>query len=254
MGQSKYAISVVITTFNEAQNIEAALKSVSWADEKIVVDSFSTDETVALASADGATVFQRAYKSPSDQKNWAIAKAQHEWVFILDADERATPDLSDEIRQTVGQSEAKEAYWIQRESWFMGRKIRFSGWQGDKVVRLIRRDVCRYDEKKVHEEIEISNLRVGQLKGKLEHFTFKNLTHFIQKTERYAVWSAQDYSKKTPRVTFFHLFVKPYFRFFKHFILKRGFLDGKAGFVISVLAAWGVFLRYAYLQEERTAK
>lgn len=244
-------ISVIITTFNEAEHIGAALQSVAWADEKLVIDSFSTDQTSEIAQKMGAAVLHRKYSGPADQKNWAIPKASHDWVLILDADERVTPELADEIKAVLEKNPSEDAFWIRRQSWFMGRKIRYSGWQNDKVLRLVRRDRCRYDDKQVHEEIESSGLKVGQLSAKMEHFTFKNLQHFIDKTQRYARWSAIDHASKTKKVTYFHLFLKPLFRFFQHFILKKGFLDGKSGFLISVFAAWGVFLRYAYLLEQK---
>ena len=126
-----------------------------------------------------------------------------------------------------------------------------AGWQGDAVVRFFRRDLCRYNDKQVHEEVITEGLRVGYLDNKLLHYTYHNMDHFLAKMRRYARWSAQDYSNKTKRVTAFHLFFKPLFRFFKHYLLQLGFLDGKVGLVVSVVMAWGVFLRYANLMERK---
>jgi glycosyltransferase involved in cell wall biosynthesis len=274
--QSPLPITVVFTTYNEAPNIRAALDSVaSWAAEILVVDSFSTDGTVEIIEEmGGVQLFQRAYFGPSDQKNWAIPKAKNEWVLLMDADERATPFMRDEIAKILrGPSEVKsgtnqtnqeldfennalavndfDCYWIGFTHFFMGKKVRFSGWQNDKTIRLIRRDKCRYNANRVHEEIVMDGLKVGRLAAKFDHYTFRDMGHFVQKQERYAAWSAIDHDKKTGRVTAFHFVIKPFFRFFKHYFLKLGFLDGKIGFIIAAVAAWSVFLRYVKIVENR---
>ena len=243
-------LSVIIPTFNEAEQIEAALQSVSWADELIVVDSFSEDDTVPIAKAQGAQIFQRTYTGPADQKNWAIPKATHPWILLLDADERITDALRLEIINLLQQASIEtDAFWIARQNYFMGQRVRYSGWQGDAVIRLIRRDVCRYNNKQVHEEIDTTGLTIGRLQHPMIHYTFKNLEHYLDKTRRYSNWSAQDHLADTPHVTYFHLLGKPFFRFIKHYIIGRGFLDGKVGLIISVIMAWGVFLRYVKIKE-----
>ena len=244
-------LSVVITTFNEAFNIGACLESVKWADEIIIVDSYSTDETVSISQQYTSKIFQRKYLGPADQKNWAIPQATHNWVLILDADERVSPSLKDEIITTLQQDQHKDAYWIPRQSFFMEKKVRFSGWQGDAVIRLIQRDKCRYNDQQVHEEIITEGIEVGRLKNKLDHYTYKDMNHYIAKVERYAEWSAQDYFEKTPRVTFYHLWIKPAARFVKHYFFQLGILDGKVGFTISKIMAWSVYLRYAKIKEKR---
>ncbi|MCP4121546.1 MAG: glycosyltransferase family 2 protein [Bacteroidetes bacterium] len=246
-------VSVIIITLNEEHNIRGILNSVAWADEIIVVDSFSTDNTISIAKEYTDKVLEHAFKSFADQRNWAIPQAAHEWVLLLDADERITPELKEEIQEVLRQKTISEdAFWIGRQSFFMEKKIRYSGWQGDGIVRLIRRDKCRYNDKKVHEEIITEGIRVGRLKNKMHHFTYKNLDHFLDKMRRYSKWSAQDHLNKTPRVGYFHLLLKPFFRFLKHYIFQLGFLDGKTGFIISVIMAWGVFLRYVKVKELRT--
>lgn len=246
----KQALSVIITTYNEEHNLAALVSQLDWVDEIIVVDSFSTDQTLAIAQQFGVTILQRTYQGPADQKNWAIPQAKHPWVLILDADERLSSQLVSEIQTFVKDpNNTFDGFWIRRQNYFMGKKIRYSGWQGDKVVRLIQRDACRYNNKQVHEEIETKDKKIGQLQSALEHYTYKDLQHFMAKMERYAVWSAQDYLPKTSKVTFYHLSIKPFFRFFSHFVLQRGFLDGSIGFIISSIMAWGVFMRYAKIKE-----
>ena len=247
-------LSVIYTTHNEIDIIERSLATVAdWSDDLVVVDSFSDDGTAELLAARGdVTLRQRQYVGPSDQKNWAIERAKHEWILLLDADELVTPDLRAEIDALLAADEIPyDAYWIGRDNHFMGKRIYHSGWAGDKVIRFFRRDVSRYNANQVHEEIVEEGLRVGRLKGRMLHYTFKNLDHFLDKTRRYARWSAQDHAARTPKVTFFHLYVKPVFRFFKHYVLQGGFRDGREGLIISGVLSYGVFLRYAYLVASR---
>ncbi len=244
-------MSVVITTFNEQEHIVALLANVAWADEIIVVDSFSSDNTLTLLQANPKVrLFQRSYEGPAEQKNWAIEQATHPWILLMDADERISPELMTEIDNWRQQEPWAQAYTIRFRTHFMGHAVRYSGWQNDKAVRLIRKDCCRYNQNQVHEDIDTKGLTVASMKHHFDHFTYKNLDHFLAKMQRYAQWGASDAFSKTKKVTYFHLFLKPIVRFFKHFVLKRGFLDGKVGFVISVFMAWGVFLRYVYLREK----
>jgi glycosyltransferase involved in cell wall biosynthesis len=268
------SLSVIFTTFNEEDNIGIALDTVrEWASEVIVVDSFSTDNTESIVRQDpNIRFFQRQYEGPASQKNWAIPLATHEWVLLMDADERVSLEMQDEIAEIlrgVAMSDVRNlmyepitpdikhrtsdisCYWIGFTHYFMGKKVNYSGWQNDKTIRLIQRDKCRYNNNKVHEEIRTEGLEIGQLRNKFAHYTFKNMGHFVAKQERYAAWSALDKDKKTGRITYFHLVLKPFFRFFKHFIFKKGFLDGYVGFVISAVAAWSVFMRYVYMLENR---
>jgi glycosyltransferase involved in cell wall biosynthesis len=247
-------LSIIYTTFNELDIIERSLASVEgWSDDLVIVDSFSTDGTAELLEGREDVIFrQRKYVGPSDQKNWAIERAKHEWVLVMDADEIITPELRTEIDALLAADEIPDdAYWIGRDNHFMGKRIHHSGWAGDKVVRFFHRDRCRYDSKQVHEEVETGGINVGWLKGRMLHYTFKNLDHFLDKTRRYARWSAIDHAPRTPRVGLFHLFVKPVFRFFKHYIMQGGFRDGREGLIISGVLAWGVFLRYGYMLAER---
>jgi glycosyltransferase involved in cell wall biosynthesis len=251
----KLPLTILITTFNEAHHIKAILNNViNWASEIMVVDSFSTDETVAiLQQFDGIILFQRKYVGPADQKNWAIPQAKYSHVLILDADERLTPALKQEIEGMFENNTIDKCnvYNIGFQHFVMGKRVQYSGWQNDKTIRLIQRDQARYNQNQVHEEIETNRLKVGMLKNKLEHYTFKDLDTFLKKQMRYAAWSAQDHESRTGRITIWHLWIKPFFRFLKHYVLKLGFLDGKIGFIISAIMAWNVFLRYVNLVEMR---
>jgi glycosyltransferase involved in cell wall biosynthesis len=254
-----HRVTAIIPCFNEAHNIEAALESVRWCDEILVVDSFSTDNTVSLAKKYTAKLLQREYINSASQKNRAIPEAAHEWILLLDADERVTPQLQAEIQEILAQDQISfDAYWIGRRNFFLGKEIRFSGWQRDKVIRLFKRDNCRYEEKQVHAEI-ITNGVVGKLNNKLLHFTYRDIHHYLEKWDRYSTWSANDAAKKIRNPNAFHFVVKPAFRFFKHYIVDLGFLDGYAGLIVCSLAAKGVFMRYVKLygmrkEEERKQK
>ena len=235
-------ISAIIPTFNEAHNIVGAIKSVSFADEILVVDSYSTDDTVDLAKELGARIIQREYGNSASQKNWAIPQATHEWIILLDADERIDEALRKEIQATIQNPSGSVAFWIKRRNFFMNKEVKYSGWQGDKVIRLFMRDKCRYEDKSVHAEV-LADGNVGTLKNKLTHNTYKDIFHFLEKWDRYATWAAQDRSSRGEKPGFYHFVFKPGFRFFHDYILKGGILDGMVGIIISALGSMSVFMR-----------
>jgi glycosyltransferase involved in cell wall biosynthesis len=210
-----------------------------------VVDSFSTDDTLKIAKSHGARIIQRKYENSASQKNWAIPQASFSWILLLDADEWLTQKLFEELKQIKAQvhEPIESGFWIYRSNHFMGKRVRYSGWQGDKVVRLFKKEDCSYKIQSVHSEIMTSG-KLSFLSSSLNHDTYKGISAWEEKLERYAQWQAQDYSQKMGKVTLFHTIIKPSFRFFKHYILSGGFLDGYIGFRISKYAAWSVWLRY----------
>jgi glycosyltransferase involved in cell wall biosynthesis len=240
-------LTAIVPTGNEAHNIEAVLESVSFADEIMVVDSFSTDNTVGLARKHTDFIIQREYEYAASQKNWAIPQATHEWILLVDADERITPELRVEIQDVLKNGSDKAGYWIFRDNLFMGRQLKNSGIKGDKCIRLFRKSLCRYEDKHVHEEI-IANGEVSSLKNRMLHDTYVNIDAFYAKMNRYATWQAKDYLKSVKRVTCYHLWLKPSFRFFKHYILGLGFLDGFEGYVYAITQKHAVRMRYIKLK------
>ncbi len=234
-------ITAIIPTGNEEHNIEAAIDSVQFADEILVVDSFSTDKTVELAKAKNARIIQREYGNSASQKNWAIPQATHDWIILVDADERINERMQQEIKDTL-KNPKHNAYWLKRQNYFMGQKLNYSGWQGDKVIRLFKRDSCSYQEKNVHSEV-IVNGTTGQLKNKLDHYTYKDLEHYLEKSNRYSTWGAYDRIEKTKNVTAYHFIVKPFAGFFKKYIIQLGILDGKVGLIIAGQYASYLFIR-----------
>lgn len=244
-------ITVIIPTYNEVYNLPTLLPQLSWAAEILVVDSCSTDGTQALAKAAGVTVLERPLDTIGQQKNWAMKQAQYPWVLLIDADERLTPAGIQEIKATVQAVNASGAvaYRLWRQNHFMGRPMRHGGLERDRVIRLVQPQYSAYDHKQVHETMQV-NGSIGQLTEPLQHYTYRNLSFFLEKQQRYAQWSAQDYASKIKRVTWVHLLIKPLGRFVVQYGLKRGFLDGKAGLVYCAISAWTVFLRYAYLMQQ----
>ncbi len=240
-------LTAIVPTGNEAHNIDAVLESVSFADEIMVVDSYSTDNTVELAKKYTDFIVQREYEYSASQKNWAIPQATHEWILLVDADERITPALRDEIQSILKNPGKEVGYWIFRDNLFMGRQLKDSGIKGDKCIRLFRKSLCKYEDKHVHAEI-IAQGEVGALKNRMLHDTYVDIDRFYIKMNRYASWQAEDYDKKTKNITLYHLWLKPSFRFFKHYILGKGFLDGFEGYVYACTQYHAVKMRYIKLK------
>lgn len=247
-------LTLIVPTFNEEEVLARCLQSAYYlADEILVVDSFSTDGTIEIAKNFGAKIIQREYENSASQKNWAIPQASHSWILLLDADEWLTSELNLEISNIISaNAEPVEfGFWIYRSNHFLGKRVRFSGWQGDKVIRFFKRDECTYEAQSVHSEI-VTKGKISRLKNRMNHDTFKGITAWENKLIRYAEWQASDYEKRMGDVTIFHTIVKPAYRFIKHFIFSGGFLDGYVGYTISKYAAWSVSLRYQKVLEIRS--
>jgi glycosyltransferase involved in cell wall biosynthesis len=243
-------LTAIIPTKNEAHNIVEAIQSVNFADEIIIVDSFSTDKTLNLAKPRVTRVIQREYENSASQKNWAIPQAKYDWILILDADERVTQSLREEIQQILSNNPKESGFWIYRNNHFMGKKVRFSGWQGDKVIRLFKKNECQYEQKNVHAEISTKG-EIGWLKNRIHHNTFMSIQEYLIKIRRYADWQSEDYYHTTNILTPYHFLIKPLARFIKHYFLQLGFLDGFVGLTIASIQAYAVFLRYVKLWKLR---
>lgn len=242
-----HKLTVIIPTGNEIHNIEGVIASADFADEILVVDSLSTDGTFEKAKSLDVKVIRRAYEYSASQKNWAIPQAKYEWILLVDADERVTPELKTEIIEILkNPPENIVAYWIGRNNHFMGEHVKYSGWRNDSVIRLFKRDFCKYEDKHVHAEI-IANGEVGKLKQKFYHNTYTTFDKYIEKMNRYASWQAKDYDKKTNSLTPYHFVIKPFWGFFKHYILQSGFRDGVVGLTIGYIQGYVIFMRYVKL-------
>ncbi|WP_313114600.1 glycosyltransferase family 2 protein [Aequorivita sediminis] len=234
-------LTVIIPTFNEEAYLEDALFSVAFADEIIVVDSYSTDKTPEIAKKYTTKFLQRRFDNFSNQKNFALNEATGDWVLFIDADERVTHSLEAEILETI-ENPKHGGYKINFPHFYMNR---FLYHHSDDVLRLVKRKGAKFTGS-VHEKLHCSG-SVGKLKNKMLHFTYKGLDNYIQKKESYAWFQAQQLFEKGKKATWFHLFIKPTYRFFRSFVLKGGFRDGVPGLTVAAVNAYGVFERYVKL-------
>ncbi len=235
-------LTVIIPTYNEAAYIVDALKSVVFADEIILIDSFSQDETVMLAKPYVTKIIKREFDNFSGQKNAALEHATGNWVLFLDADERVTQSLEQEIKATM-EAPKHGGYKINFPHFYMNR---FLYSHSDDVLRLVKREGAIYAGK-VHEKLTCIGT-IGKLNNKMLHYTYKGLTNYITKKESYAWYQAEQLYNKGKKATWFHFFFKPSYRFFRSFILKGGFKDGIPGLTVAAVNAYGVFERYVKLR------
>jgi glycosyltransferase involved in cell wall biosynthesis len=242
-------VSALIICYNEAQHIETAIQQVDFADEIIVVDSFSTDNTFDLLKQfPKVKAIQKKFISFPNQRNFAMSQANHDWVLFLDADERIPPKLQSEIIATVKNPEY-DAYKIRRQFYFNNQKIRFSGLQSDATYRLFNKNKTGYDDTiLVHEQL-IVNGSSAILKNKMVHYSFSNWNHFKQKMEHYATLQAKQLFQQGKKPTQFKVIFKPSYKFVYNYIFRLGLLDGKAGFNICYYNAHGVSHRYKILKQ-----
>jgi glycosyltransferase involved in cell wall biosynthesis len=241
-------VTATVITFNESANIEAALKSVSWADEIIVVDSESTDNTVAIAKRFTDRVIVRSWPGYIEQKNFAAAQAKHDWIFSLDADERVSQELAAEIRALVAAGPAAAGYRAPRVTFHLGRWIRSTDWYPDYQLRFYDRRRATWAGKYVHESVRTEGT-VVDLRGELQHYAYRDLAHHQQTMDRYTTLAAKQMYEEGRRASWIDLAVHPPAAFFRNYILCGGFRDGVPGLVISAMNARYVGLKFAKLWE-----
>jgi glycosyltransferase involved in cell wall biosynthesis len=239
-------ITAIIPTLNEEIHIENAIKSVSFADEIIIIDSYSADNTVSLAEKYNVKIIMRKFDDFSTQKNFAIDKATHPWIYILDADERVTPEVEIEILDAVKNPKDCVGFYVRRSFFFAGKNINYGGCQRDKVVRLFLKEFCKYNGSPVHEIIK-ANGKLGFFKHKIEHYSYKSYDHYISKMNHYGALRGKQYFEKGKKVNLFHVLIKPPARFVIHYFIRLGFLDGFAGYIFAKTQAYGVYTRYVKL-------
>ncbi|HXI99283.1 MAG TPA: glycosyltransferase family 2 protein, partial [Gemmatimonadaceae bacterium] len=215
-------VTAVIAAHNESANIEACIASVEWAREVIVVENDSLDDTIDRARSAGATVISPAFTAIGAARNHAIARAKTGWVFVLDADERCTPELAAEIRAIVGDPGNHTAFRVPRRSFFLGKEIRHGGWGSDKPIRLFKREL-RYNTNLVHEHVDVTAGAVGEVRNKLLHYTYISLSQYFEKFDRYSRWWADQNFAKGRRGTAAAVLFKPPARFISMYFFKGGF-------------------------------
>ncbi|TCV93505.1 glycosyltransferase family 2 protein [Biostraticola tofi] len=243
-----YRLSVVLITHNEAELLTECLDSVLWADEIIVLDAGSTDETVPIARKQGAKVHSSdSWPGFGIQRQRAQELASGDYILMIDADERVTPELRRSIEQAIREPLPDTVYSFARRNLFLGRFMRHSGWYPDRVTRLYRRDAYRYSDHQVHESLATGSARVKVLKGDMLHLTCRDLCSFQRKQLQYAEAWARARHQQGKRCSFFSIISHTLGAFLKTWLLRAGFLDGRQGWLLAMVNAQYTFTKYAAL-------
>ena len=239
-------ISAVVITLNEETALPAFLESLWFADEIIIVDSFSTDNTVAVAKKHPkVTVFERTFDNFSSQKNYAISKTTNNWLVFFDPDEVISKELASEILTELKQPKSI-AYEVNRTFYFMGKRIKYSGLQNDYVIRFFNKNHCKYNGNLVHETMETDG-KVSRLSTKVPHYTYKSFDDYTGKMHKYSALKAQMLYEKGKKPNAYHFFFRPWYRFVNQYFFKLGIFDGTEGFILAYVSAFSVFKRYVNL-------
>ncbi len=246
-------LSVTIITRNEADDIGAALASVSWADEIVVVDSESGDETAAIARERGARVVVRPWPGYIAQKNYAASIASHDWILSIDADERVTPELAAEIRALLQDTPREKAFRVPRVTFHLGRWIRTTDWYPDYQTRLYDRRAAEWSGHYVHEAVSVRG-ETGQLRGELQHYAYRDIADHLETIDRYTTLAARQMHEAGRRAGLADLVVHPPAAFLRNYVARGGFRDGAVGFIVSRMNAYYVFLKLAKLWELQREK
>lgn len=240
-------ISTIIITYNEENNIGDCLESVKWCDEIVLVDAFSSDKTVAIAEKYTDIIIQRKWTGFSDQKAFALEKATNEWVLSIDADERCTPELQDEIQKAFGKN--KNGYYIPRKSYFLGKWMKHSGWYPGYQVRFFLKAKTTVSEKKVHEGFLVDG-EIGYLQNPIIHYTHPSIEDSLQKMNLYSSLESED-RNQIKKVHWYDILSHPFAAFLRKYFAQKGFLDGMPGFILAIITAQLKMALYMKLWERQ---
>jgi glycosyltransferase involved in cell wall biosynthesis len=241
------SVSAIVTTFNEERHIAGCIESLLWCDEIVVVDSFSTDGTPEICRRyDRVRFLQRTYYGSASQKNWAIDQTTTDWILIFDADERCTYPLRQEIETLLASGPEYDAYTIRRRAYFLGRQIRFSGWQHDEVIRLIKQGAGRYPNRRVHADMTTRG-PAPRLRNTMEHYMVDEFEEYVRRIVKYSVWGASQGWRDGRRAGLPEVLGRPVWRFLRTYFLQLGILDGMPGLVFCMLQAFGTYLKWSIL-------
>lgn len=246
MEKNKKSISVCVITYNEEANIAACLESAKWADEIVVIDSFSTDKTKEIALKYTDKFYQEKWEGFGITKNKAVRRCVSDWIFVLDADERITEELKDELLAIEPEA---CAYKVARKSFFGNTWIKHCGWYPDFSLRFFKNGKALFKEVEVHEALEVEG-SISELKSPMLHYTYKDVSDFVQRLNRYTSLSAREKECKSNFKNMLDIMFRPIFTFLKLYILKKGFMQGFDGFKISGLYAFSVFVKYLKIREK----
>lgn len=243
-------VSAIITTFNEIEFVEDCIRSVEWADEIYLIDSFSTDGTVELIRSKFPRIRfeQREYLGAASQKNYAIDRAAHDWIFYIDADERVTPELRDEMLRTLEGKLEVWAYSVGRRNFMLGKEVRYSGLQRDRVTRLFHRKHARYPNRRVHADLLVDG-ETTPLRHRMDHYYIRSFDHMIAKMTRYANWGAAQMFIDGKTTGAAGIVGHALAKFVRDYIVNLGFLDGARGVISVGMHVYYTFWKYAKLWE-----
>jgi len=241
-------LSVAIITHNEEDNIRDALESVKWADEIVVVDSFSTDRTLEMCREYTDKVYSIEWSGFAEQKNKAVSLTTHPWVLVLDADERVTDELRGEIIRIIKDESSKDGYYVPRKNYFAKKWIKHGGWWPDYTLRLFRREKGFFQMREVHESVKI-NGKTGYLKNSLEHYTYKDVRDYLKRMQNYSTLSAKELLKRGYRANILDVIFRPVAAFFRMVFLQAGILDGIYGIILAYLYSVYTYEKYSKLRK-----
>jgi len=242
-------LSVTIITLNEEKNLRGCLESVAFADEIVVLDSGSTDSTLDIAKGFTDKVFQEPWRGFAGQKNLVQEKAHGPWILNIDADERVTPALKEEILSVLQETTPYMGFKIPRKNFFCGQWIRHGGWYPNYLLRLYRKEAGAFAQREVHEQVVVEG-KVGTLKSPLEHYTYASISDYLKRMDRYSELSARQYFQEGKKVSWPEILFRSWYTFFSMWVLKGGFLDKSNGLVLAVLYSCYTFSKYAKLKEK----
>lgn len=242
-------ISVGIIIYNEELRLERTLKAIKdLADEIVIVDSFSSDNSLKIAKKYGTNIFQRKWSGYGDQKNYVIEMCKYEWILLIDADEVVTPQLLNEIKNITKKNETADVYEIPFNSVCFGKRIKFGGWSGSYRIRLFKKNSGKYSLDKVHEKF-LTESKIEKLKNRIDHYTYDSYEDYLNKFNRYTTEGAQQAFIKNKKAGIFNIIVNPIFKFIKMYIFRLGILDGLDGLILAFSSAMYTSVKYIKLRE-----
>lgn len=253
-------VSVILITYNEAANIRRCLTSVKWADEVIIVDSQSTDDTIRLAEVfSNVKIIERKWEGFVKSKQIAVENTTNDWVLWLDADEEVTTDLEQEIKITLESNNRNIAFDMPRKTFFLGEWIKHCGWYPGRIVRLFNKKNCGFSDNLLHEKvnIDLGSGEVGHLKSDLLHYSYTSLYQYFDKMNKYGQYGAEELQRRGKKFQLWQLILNPISTFIKFYFFNKGFLEGKRGFIIGVGSSFSNFIKYVnfyYLEKEKKSK